>query len=88
MLSVLRDTDNIPASDSCTKHTAYQNDLQFHMDAYDRPTNLEKNLVDSVAIYGRGRTFFKPHRSPVLLTTTTLAHNAHPATTSLIKGPA
>jgi len=31
------------------------------MDAYDRCTNLgDKNLADSVAIYGRGREFFRP----------------------------
>jgi len=31
------------------------------MDAYDRCTNLgEKNLADSVAIYGRGRDLFRP----------------------------
>jgi hypothetical protein len=34
--SILRDTDNTPASDSCIKQTTRQNDLQFHMDAYDR----------------------------------------------------
>jgi len=33
------------------------------MDAYDRCTNLEKNLADSVAIYGRGRELFSDHRS-------------------------
>jgi len=30
------------------------------MDAYDSCTNLEKNLADVVAIYGRGRELFKP----------------------------
>jgi len=30
------------------------------MDAYDRCTNLEKNLSDIVAIYGRGRDLFRP----------------------------
>jgi hypothetical protein len=37
--------------------------LQFHMDAYDRCTNLgEKNLADSVAIYDRlPRTFQTTH---------------------------
>jgi len=30
------------------------------MDAYDRCTNLEKNLADSVAIYGQGRELFRP----------------------------
>jgi len=35
--------------------------LQFHMDAYDRCTNLgKKNLADSVAIHGRGRDLFRP----------------------------
>jgi len=35
--------------------------LQFHIDAYDRCTNLEKkNLPDIVAIYGRGRELFRP----------------------------
>jgi hypothetical protein len=30
------------------------------MDAYDRFTNLEKNLADSIAIYDRGRELFLP----------------------------
>jgi len=31
------------------------------MDAYDRCTTLEKkNLLDIVAIYGRGRKLFRP----------------------------
>jgi len=30
------------------------------MDAYDRCTNLEKNIAFSVAIYGRGREIFRP----------------------------
>jgi len=30
------------------------------MDAYDRCTNLEKNLVISVDVYGRGRELFRP----------------------------
>ena len=30
------------------------------MDAYDKYTNLRKNLADSVAIYGRGRELFRP----------------------------
>jgi hypothetical protein len=30
------------------------------MDAYDRCTNLGKNLADSVAIYGRDREIFRP----------------------------
>jgi hypothetical protein len=35
--------------------------LQFHINAYDRCTNLgEKNLADSVAIYGQGRGTFSP----------------------------
>jgi len=35
--------------------------LQFHMDAYDRCTNLgKKNLANSVAIYGRGTELFRP----------------------------
>ena len=29
------------------------------MDAYDRCTNLEKNLAKSVAIYGQGRELFR-----------------------------
>jgi hypothetical protein len=33
--------------------------LQFHIDAYDRYTNLgKKNLADSIAIFGRGRELF------------------------------
>jgi len=38
------------------------NDLQFHMDTYDRCTNLgkKKNLADISAIYGRGRELFRP----------------------------
>jgi hypothetical protein len=53
ILSILRDKDNSFASDSFIKQTTWY-DLQFYMDAYDRCTNLEKNLADSVAIYGRG----------------------------------
>jgi hypothetical protein len=30
------------------------------MDAYDRCTNLGKNLADIVVIYGRGRELFRP----------------------------
>jgi hypothetical protein len=30
------------------------------MDAYDRGTNLKKNLADIIAIYGRGRELFRP----------------------------
>ena len=61
MLSILRDTDNSPDSDSHMKQTTWQNDLQFHMDAYDRCTNLEKrNLSDIVANYVRGRDLFRP----------------------------
>jgi len=30
------------------------------MDAYDRCTNLKKNIADIVAIYGRGRELFRP----------------------------
>jgi hypothetical protein len=30
------------------------------MDAYDRCTNLGKNLADNVAIYSRGREIFRP----------------------------
>jgi len=40
-----RDTDNTPASDSCIKQTTWYNDLQFHMDAYDRCTNLGKKIL-------------------------------------------
>jgi len=61
ILSILSDTDNTPASDSCIKQTTWKNDLQFHMDAYDRCTNLgKKNLADTVAIYGRGWELFRP----------------------------
>jgi hypothetical protein len=60
ILSILSDTDNTSASDSCIKQTTWYNDLQFHMDGYDRCTNLKKNLADSVAIYGRGRELFRP----------------------------
>jgi len=35
--------------------------LQFHVDAYDRCTNLgEKNLADIVTIYGWGQELFRP----------------------------
>jgi len=34
--------------------------LQFHIDSYDRCTNLEKNLANIVAIYGRGQELFRP----------------------------
>jgi len=30
------------------------------MDAYNRCTNVGKNLADSAAIYGRGRKIFRP----------------------------
>jgi len=30
------------------------------MDAYDRCTNLKKNLANGVAIYARGREIFRP----------------------------
>jgi hypothetical protein len=30
------------------------------MDAYDRCTNVKKNLSDIVAMYGRGRELFRP----------------------------
>jgi hypothetical protein len=43
ILSILRDTDNIPASDSCIKQITGKNDLHFHMGAYDICTNLGKN---------------------------------------------
>jgi hypothetical protein len=53
ILSILRDKDNTPASDSHIKQATWENDLQFHMDVYDRCTNLQKkNLADTVAIYG------------------------------------
>jgi hypothetical protein len=61
ILSILRDTDNTSASDSCIKQTTWYNDLQFHMDAYDRCSNVKKkNLADIVDIYVRGRELFRP----------------------------
>ena len=64
ILSVLRDTDNTPVSDSCIKQTTCYNDLQFRMDAYDRCSNVGKKFSDIVPIYGRGRELF---RSPTFL---------------------
>jgi hypothetical protein len=40
ILSILRNTYNTPASGSCIKQTTGYNDLQFHMDAYDRCASL------------------------------------------------
>jgi hypothetical protein len=48
ILSILRDTDNTPASDSCIKQTTWWNDLQFHMDAYDRYTKSGKKILPIV----------------------------------------
>jgi len=42
------DTENTPASDSCIKQTTWYNDLQFHMDAYDRCTNVGKKILPIV----------------------------------------
>jgi hypothetical protein len=42
------DTENTPASDSCIKQTTWYNDLQFHMDANDRCTNLGKKILPIV----------------------------------------
>jgi len=61
ILSILRDTDNTAASDNCIKQTTWWNDLQFHMDAYDRCTNLGKKILAvSVAICGQGRELLRP----------------------------
>jgi len=61
ILSILRDIDNTPVSDSCIKQTTWRNNLQFHMHAYDRCTNLEKKFfANIVAFYGWSRELFIP----------------------------
>ena len=51
ILSILRDTDNTPASNSCIRQSTWYNDLQFHVDAYDRLPTLGKK---------KGRELFRP----------------------------
>jgi hypothetical protein len=48
ILFILRDTDNISASDSSIKQTTWYNDFQFHMDAHDRCTNLGEKILPIV----------------------------------------
>jgi hypothetical protein len=61
-LSALNDTDNTPVSDSCIKQTTFYNDLQFHMDAYDRRSNVVKKYFRyCYHIWSGQRTFRTTH---------------------------